>query len=105
MAAGFDHARLHQRLVEAAECLGGKHEEYSIAVEQARTILIDEIGRIAEARRVAAKLRAMGEGDEPLSADVVRNLAYRMEEYVTQARGPWIGAPLFAPGWPDEEDT
>lgn len=109
MSQPFDHNRLHSLLEEADRFLQGEgRHEYAQAVSTALSILIDEIGRMAEGRRVAKKLREIGEhppsalvtGEEGVR-DRVRQLAYVMEQYVTQAVGPWIGTPLFAKDWPD----
>lgn len=109
MSRPFDHNRLHTLLEEAERLLRGDgRDEHAWAVSTALNILIDEIGRMAEGRRVARKLREIGEHPpsglvtgEAGVRDRVRQLAYTMEEYVTQAKGPWIGTPLFAKDWPD----
>ena len=113
MSPPFDHNRLHSLLEEADRFLrcDGRHA-HAWAVSTALSILIDEVGRMAEGRRVANKLREIGEhppsrlatGEEGVR-DAVRQLAYTMEQYVTQPEGPWIGTPLFAKDWPDGELT
>lgn len=109
MSRPFDHNRLHSLLEEADRLLRADgRPEHAWAVSTALAILIDEIGRVAEGRRVARKLRAIGEhppsglvaGEEGVR-DAVRQLAYTMEQYVTQGAGPWIGAPLYAADFPD----
>ena len=99
----FDHEKHLRALEETAEWLRGrgKHDEAN-AVATARRIHLDMVGRMAEARRVTARIRRHVSFDESGALGTfLRNQVVTMERYVVQREGPWIGSDLYPSGWPD----
>lgn len=88
MAEAFDHDK-HCRLLEEAEhelrMLGKDH--LAGAVSRALMIHREFESRVAEARRVHRRLER--------AKQLIHQEQRTLEQYVCQARGPWIGPELF----------